>query len=144
MIEVRERERQTDRQTDRQTVRQTEKETQRERERERERERKKETDRRTEKETESERENPNRKTKTPHLKDNLVILKNPKRLLVCRYSTIQGLIRNRHTTVSQRDKKKGSNTTIELKYKRFAFYFGFFSTEMRNRGRVTKVLHKVA
>ena len=72
-----------------------------------------------------ERENPNRKTKTPHLKDNLVILTNPKRLLVCLNSIIQGLKRNRHTTVSQQDKKKGSNTTIELKYRRFAFYFGF-------------------
>ena len=55
--------------------------------------------------------------------------------------------------MSQQDKKKTkkktktnkrSNTTIELKYKRFDFYFGFFSTEMRNRGRVTKVIHKVA
>ena len=74
----------------------------------------------------------------------MVILKNPKRLLVCINSIIQGLKRNRHTTVSEQDKKKKKEEAIELKYKRFAFYFGFFSTEMRNRGRLTKVIHKVA
>ena len=65
----------------------------------------------------------------------MVILKNLKRLLVCLNSLIQGLKRNRHTTVSQQDKKKKKkrkNATIELKFKRFDFYFGFFSTEMRN------------
>ena len=77
----------------------------------------------------------------------MVILKNLKRLLVCLNSLIQGLKRNRHTTVSQQDKKKKkkkkkrNNTTIELKFKRFDIYFGFFSTEMRNRARVTKVVH---
>ena len=76
----------------------------------------------------------------------MVILKNLKRLLVCLNSLIQGLKRNRHTTVSQtrqkkKKKKKRNNTTIELKFKRFDIYFGFFSTEMRNRGRVTKVVH---
>ena len=77
----------------------------------------------------------------------MVILKNLKRLLVCLNSLIQGLKRNRHTTVynrAKKKKKKRNNTTIELKFKRFDFYFGFFSTEMRNRGRVTKVIHKVA
>ena len=73
----------------------------------------------------------------------MVILKNPKRLLVCINSIIQGLKRNRHTTgVRTGQKKKKKEEAIELKYKRFAFYF--FSTEMRNRGRLTKVIHKVA
>ena len=73
-------------------------------EKERERERDKQINRQSKRLRE--RENPNRKTKISHLKDNLVILTNPKRLLVCLNSIIQGLKRNRHTTVSQQDKKR--------------------------------------
>ena len=48
---------------------------------------------------------------------------------------IQGLKRNFITTRP----KQRNKITINLTYKRFAFYFGFFSSEMRNRGRETKV-----
>ena len=88
------------------------KEKEREKEREREREREKEINRQSkrlrlrEREREREREKIQIEKQTPHLKDNLVILTNPKRLLVCLNSIIQGLKRNRHTTVSQQDKKK--------------------------------------
>ena len=34
--------------------------------------------------------------------------------------------------------QKRNKTTLNLTYKRFAFYFDFFSTEMRNGGKVNK------
>ena len=49
----------------------------------RNRERGRENERERDRERERVRENPNRKAKTPHLEDNLVIIKDPKRTRVC-------------------------------------------------------------
>ena len=60
-------------------------------------------------------------------------------------SMIKVLKRNRHTTVFTTGQKKGKEYNYGIKYKCFAFYFGFFSIEMRNRGASKqKFLHKVA
>ena len=68
----------------------------RERERERERERQRDRERQTDRQT----ENPNRKAKTPHFEDNLVIIKDPKRdACVSVNSMKQDLKRDRHTTL---------------------------------------------
>ena len=46
-------------------------------------EKKERTEREKRRERQRERQNPNRKAKTPHLEDNLVIIKDPKRTRVC-------------------------------------------------------------
>ena len=76
----------------------------------------------------------------------MVIIKDPKMKkgsFVYVDIKIQVEKRNRHTILYYGNKKRNV-TTINLTYKCFAFYFGFFSTEMRVTGLLflTSVLKK--